>query len=82
MDPGFVFHSPMFFLRNPPKTILTPCIGICTLAPDGYCVGCHRTGVSESLNHDFRALQRDLQMCACAFDAVEYAAPGSFVAPE
>ena len=44
MDPGFAFQSPMFFLRNPPKTILTPCIGICTLAPDGYCVGCHRTG--------------------------------------
>ena len=34
----------MFFSRKPPKPILTPCIGICTLAPDGLCVGCHRTG--------------------------------------
>ena len=34
----------MFFPRNPPKPILTPCMGICTLAPDGFCVGCHRTG--------------------------------------
>jgi predicted Fe-S protein YdhL (DUF1289 family) len=24
--------------------ILTPCIGICELAADGCCEGCHRTG--------------------------------------
>lgn len=24
--------------------ILTPCIGVCTLAPDGHCDGCFRTG--------------------------------------
>ena len=28
----------------PPKAILTPCIGVCTLRADGYCEGCHRTG--------------------------------------
>ena len=27
-----------------PRPILTPCIGICELGPDGYCVGCRRTG--------------------------------------
>ena len=36
-------HRVMFF-RTPPKPILTPCIGGCTLAADGFCVGCHRTG--------------------------------------
>ena len=34
----------MSFFRNPPKPVLTPCIGVCTLAADGLCVGCHRTG--------------------------------------
>jgi len=24
--------------------LLTPCIGVCTLAPDGHCDGCFRTG--------------------------------------
>ena len=24
--------------------LLTPCIGVCTLAPDGRCDGCFRTG--------------------------------------
>ena len=24
--------------------ILTPCTGVCTLAEDGLCLGCHRTG--------------------------------------
>jgi predicted Fe-S protein YdhL (DUF1289 family) len=26
------------------QPILSPCIGICELGSDGYCVGCHRTG--------------------------------------
>lgn len=26
-----------------PAAILTPCIGICELAADGYCDGCHRS---------------------------------------
>jgi predicted Fe-S protein YdhL (DUF1289 family) len=26
-----------------PKPILTPCIGICRLGPDGLCEGCLRT---------------------------------------
>ena len=34
----------MFFRRDKPTPILTPCIGICTLAADGLCTGCHRTG--------------------------------------
>ena len=34
----------MFLFRNPTKPILTPCIGVCTLADDGLCVGCHRSG--------------------------------------
>jgi predicted Fe-S protein YdhL (DUF1289 family) len=27
-----------------PKPILSPCVGICTLRPDGLCEGCLRTG--------------------------------------
>ena len=26
------------------KPILSPCIGLCELGSDGYCVGCHRSG--------------------------------------
>jgi predicted Fe-S protein YdhL (DUF1289 family) len=26
------------------RAILSPCIGICELAADGLCEGCHRTG--------------------------------------
>lgn len=34
----------MFFTYAPkPKPILTPCIGVCELAADGLCNGCHRT---------------------------------------
>jgi predicted Fe-S protein YdhL (DUF1289 family) len=25
------------------RAILSPCIGICSLDADGYCLGCHRT---------------------------------------
>jgi predicted Fe-S protein YdhL (DUF1289 family) len=32
------------FFRTPPKPILTPCIGVCTLDDDGRCEGCLRTG--------------------------------------
>ena len=28
----------------PPKAILTPCIGICSLDAHGFCAGCRRTG--------------------------------------
>jgi uncharacterized protein len=28
---------------DPPKAILSPCIGICRLDADGLCEGCHRT---------------------------------------
>jgi len=33
----------MFFRKPPPKPILTPCIGVCTLDATGHCEGCHRT---------------------------------------
>jgi uncharacterized protein len=26
------------------RAILTPCIGVCTIDPDGYCDGCFRSG--------------------------------------
>jgi uncharacterized protein len=26
------------------QPVLTPCIGVCTLDPNGYCDGCARTG--------------------------------------
>jgi uncharacterized protein len=25
------------------KAVLSPCIGICSLDPEGYCEGCHRS---------------------------------------
>jgi uncharacterized protein len=28
----------------PSNPVLSPCIGICELGTDGYCVGCHRSG--------------------------------------
>jgi hypothetical protein len=28
----------------PPRAVLTPCIGVCTLDPSGHCDGCFRTG--------------------------------------
>lgn len=27
------------------KAVLSPCIGICALADDGFCEGCHRNAV-------------------------------------
>jgi predicted Fe-S protein YdhL (DUF1289 family) len=34
-----------FWTQTPAKApVLTPCIGICTLRPDGLCQGCLRTG--------------------------------------
>ena len=32
------------FQRLPSHPVITPCIGICTLGPDGLCDGCYRTG--------------------------------------
>jgi len=34
----------LMFFSTPPKPILTPCIGICTLDARGLCEGCRRTG--------------------------------------
>lgn len=28
----------------PPPSPITPCIGLCRLDADGYCVGCRRSG--------------------------------------
>jgi uncharacterized protein len=28
----------------PVQAILSPCIGICQLDPQGFCLGCYRTG--------------------------------------
>jgi uncharacterized protein len=28
---------------DPPKAMLSPCIGVCSLDADGLCAGCHRT---------------------------------------
>lgn len=33
-----------WFKPQSPPAVLTPCIGICTLRPDGLCAGCLRTG--------------------------------------
>src|SRR3546814_4444954 len=30
-------------MDSPFRAVLSPCIGVCTLAEDGYCDGCHRT---------------------------------------
>lgn len=30
-------------IPDPPKAILSPCVGICTLDASGFCIGCHRT---------------------------------------
>lgn len=31
-------------MTTPVRPVLTPCIGVCTLAPSGHCDGCFRTG--------------------------------------
>lgn len=33
----------MVFPLQPRVPILSPCIGVCRLGPDGLCEGCHRT---------------------------------------
>ena len=30
-------------MTTPIATMLSPCTGVCTMAPDGLCDGCHRT---------------------------------------
>lgn len=34
----------MAFFANVRAPVLTPCIGVCRLLPDGFCEGCHRSG--------------------------------------
>lgn len=31
------------FRREPPRAVLTPCVGVCEVGADGYCLGCART---------------------------------------
>jgi predicted Fe-S protein YdhL (DUF1289 family) len=40
----------------PAKPILSPCIGICELRPDGLCEGCLRTGAEIAL---WRSMSED-----------------------
>jgi predicted Fe-S protein YdhL (DUF1289 family) len=40
----------------PAKPILSPCIGICELRPDGLCKGCLRTGAEIAL---WRSMSED-----------------------
>lgn len=35
-------HSDMW-PSTPKQPILTPCVGVCAVASDGFCIGCHRT---------------------------------------
>ena len=30
-------------MLSPYRAVLSPCIGVCTIAEDGLCGGCHRT---------------------------------------
>lgn len=48
MHPAPIVLSPVNTLMNfspqpQPRPIVTPCIGICTMAADGLCEGCART---------------------------------------
>ena len=40
------------------RAVLSPCIGVCSLADDGLCDGCHRTGAEiarwSQMNDDER----------------------------
>ena len=36
--------TPGSIMASPPPPVLTPCIGVCSLDPQGYCDGCFRTG--------------------------------------
>ncbi len=31
-------------MNTPIRAVMSPCTGVCTMAGDGYCDGCHRTG--------------------------------------
>jgi predicted Fe-S protein YdhL (DUF1289 family) len=45
------------------RAVLSPCIGICHIADDGLCAGCHRTGAEIALwpgmNDDCRLRMMD-----------------------
>jgi predicted Fe-S protein YdhL (DUF1289 family) len=47
--PRFAFAPGCFYptrlhMTSPLPPIASPCVGVCTLDADGYCVGCLRTG--------------------------------------
>ena len=31
-------------MNNGFRPVLTPCVGVCRLDDEGYCLGCHRSG--------------------------------------
>ncbi|HQX91068.1 MAG TPA: DUF1289 domain-containing protein [Thermomonas sp.] len=42
-------------MSTPYHAVLSPCTGVCTLADDGLCIGCHRSGdeiAAWSVMHD------------------------------
>src|SRR3546814_2048091 len=41
-------------MDSPFRAVLSPCIGVCTMAEDGYCDGCHRTSteIASWINMD------------------------------
>src|SRR3546814_2672788 len=44
-------------MDSPFRAVLSPCIGVCTMAEDGYCDGCHRTR-SEEHTSELQSLMR------------------------
>lgn len=49
-------------MSSTPLPVLSPCIGLCELGPDGLCVGCFRTGNEIAGWMGFSAVQREYLM--------------------
>src|SRR3546814_15485089 len=52
-------------MDSPFRAVLSPCIGVCTMAEDGYCDGCHRTSTAiaswiHMADHPRRRLMEDV----------------------
>jgi hypothetical protein len=48
----------MAFFASARVPVLSPCIGVCRLLPDGLCEGCHRSGDEIARWLDFSSEQR------------------------
>lgn len=48
----------MFFYLVPEQPVLSPCIGVCHLDAEDFCVGCHRSGDEIALWSQFTDAQR------------------------